>query len=205
MLWWGTRLSFLHVILHKATDTMGSGSLRTGHKQAPLCPRCGSVKAHQMGQGRGRHCVCDQKRLQRQVDTTLLQHGHAPTASRAEGSPTAQVSKTIPGGSTVHISISARIKIQVSKNGVSLDLNQTSYRMQHSDLSVFPAILWPESPFPCLLCTNSYTINLLTYNTTALPCLLNLASTGCPIQNKDTVVQMCRYLGILNKQLFKLI
>lgn len=115
--WWSTRLSFLHVILHKATDTAGSGSLRTGHKWASLHPRCGSVKAHLAGQGRGRHCVCDQKRLQRQVDTTLLQRGGAPKAHRAGGS--AQISKTIPGGSTVHINTSARIKIQVSKNGVS--------------------------------------------------------------------------------------
>lgn len=73
-----------------------------------------------MGQGRGRHCVCDQKRLQRQVDTTLLQCGGAPTANRAGDSNTAQRSKTIPGGSRVHINVSARIKIQVSKNGVSL-------------------------------------------------------------------------------------
>lgn len=64
--------------------------------------------------------MCDQKRLQRQVDTTLLQRARAPTTSGAGGSPTAQVSKTIPGGSTVPINISARIKIQGSKNRVSL-------------------------------------------------------------------------------------
>lgn len=119
-LWWGTRLSFLHVILHKATDTVGSGSLRNGHKRASLHARCGSVRAHPTGQGQGRHCLCDQKRLQRQVDTMLLQCGGAPTANRAVGSYTAQINKTIPRGSRVHSNISARIKAQVSKNGVSL-------------------------------------------------------------------------------------
>lgn len=74
--------------------------------------------------------------------------------------------------------------MQVRKNGVclALDCNQTTLQMFQQALRLKSLLL------PSCLHADSDTINLLTYNTTAFPHLLSLASTGCRIQNKDTAV-----------------
>lgn len=166
--------------------------------EGQLCP-----EPPRWARDKARAAFGGQKWLQRWADTTFLQHGGAHRGNRASGYASARTSKTILGASRVHMCLYFCIlyyllyifKILVSKNGISLELdsNQTTCGSHCSgSLQIFWKVLWLKSPFPCLLHTNSYTINPLTYNITALPRLLNLASTGCPIQNKDTVVQMCR-------------
>lgn len=88
VLWWGTRPSIPaprpsaqghgHCGIRIPEDWTQSGT------SAPEVWLCQSPPG---SQGRGRHRVCDQKRLQRQVDTTLLQRGVPPQQTRLEVLP----------------------------------------------------------------------------------------------------------------------